>query len=105
MSAYFVLHNRIRDAEKMREYIPKAIASMAPYKPEILIFDENSEMLEGNADLPRTIVIRFDSRADAMAWYRSPEYLAILPLRMEATEGFAVLAEGFVPGVGDRSSV
>jgi len=97
MSAYFVLHNRIHDAGKMREYIPKAIASMAPYKPEILIFDENSEVIEGDADLPRTIVIRFDSREAAMAWYHSPEYRAILPLRLEATQGFAVLADGFVP--------
>ena len=42
MAAYFVFHNRIHDAEKMQEYIPKALESMALYSPEILVLDENS---------------------------------------------------------------
>jgi len=32
-----------------------------------------------------------------MAWYNSPEYQAVCPLRLEATEGFAVVVDGFVP--------
>lgn len=98
MPAYFVLHNRIHDAATMREYIPRAIASLAPYRHEILVFDEQSLALEGDTGLPRTIVIRFDSRDDALAWYRSPAYRAIVALRLAATEGFAVLADGFIPG-------
>ena len=97
MSAYFVIHNRVLNAEKMQEYIPKALESMAPYKPEILVLDENSTVVEGTTSLPRTIVIKFDSHEVMMAWYNSPEYRAALPLRLEATEGFAVLVDGFVP--------
>lgn len=96
-SAYFVLHNRIIDAEKMQEYIPKAIETLAPYKPEILVLDENSTVIEGTTSLPRTILIRFDSRDAAMAWYNSPEYRAVRPLRLDATEGFAMIVDGFVP--------
>ena len=54
-------------------------------------------VIEGSLSLPRTIVIRFKSGADATAWYNSPEYRAVLPLRLEATEGFAVLVDGFDP--------
>ena len=97
MSAYFVFHNRVHDAEKMQEYIPKALETMAPYKPEVLVFDENSEVIEGSTNLPRTIVVRFRSRDDAMAWYNSPEYAAVRPLRLAATEGFAVVVDGFSP--------
>ena len=97
MSAYFVFHNRIRNVEKMQEYIPKALETMAPYNPDILVLDENSTVVEGNTSLPRTVVIKFDSRDAAMAWYNSLEYRAVLPLRLEATEGFAVLVDGFVP--------
>ena len=97
MSAYFVFHNRIRNAEKMQEYIPKALETMAPYNPDILVLDENSTVVEGNTSLPRTVVIKFDSRDAAMAWYNSLEYRAVLPLRLEATEGFAVLVDGIVP--------
>lgn len=97
MAAYFVLHNRIRDGRTLDAYIPKALKTMAPYQPEVLVLDENTEVIEGSTDLPRTIVIKFKSRDDATAWYNSPEYRAVLPLRLEATEGFAVLVDGFTP--------
>ena len=97
MSAYFVLHNRIRDARKLQEYIPKAFETMAPYNPEVLVLDEHSEVIEGSTNLPRTIIVKFASREEAMTWYNSPEYRAVLPLRLEATEGFAVLVDGFMP--------
>lgn len=96
MAAYFVVHDRVKDAKKLHEYIGKAHETMAPYKPELLVADENSTVLEGKTDLPRTIVFKFDTREAAMAWYNSPEYQAILPLRLEATEGYALLVDGFV---------
>jgi uncharacterized protein (DUF1330 family) len=97
MAAYFVFHNRILNAEKIQEYLPKALDTLAPYHPEILIFDENSKVVEGTMHCPRTIVIKFDSRDAAMAWYNSPAYQEVLPLRLAATEGFGVLVDGFAP--------
>ena len=97
MAAYLVFHNRIHDAQKMQEYVPKALETLKPYHPEVLIFDENSKVIEGNAQWPRTIVVKFDSRDVAMTWYNSPEYQKVLPLRLAATDGFAVLVDEFVP--------
>jgi uncharacterized protein (DUF1330 family) len=94
MSAYIVFHNRIHDAEKNREYTSLAGQTLTPYHAEILIFSDHSEVIEGATPLPRTVVIRFDSRESAMAWYSSPAYLKVRPLRLEATEGYAVLVEG-----------
>jgi uncharacterized protein (DUF1330 family) len=67
---------------------------MAAYHPEILVFAEHAEVLEGQTHLPRTIVMKFDSRDAALAWYNSPAYQEVLPLRLAATEGFAVLVDG-----------
>lgn len=97
MAAYFVWHNRIHDGRTLDAYIPKALETMAPYQPEVLVLDEDTEVVEGSVNLPRTIVVRFKSRADATAWYNSPEYRAVRPLRLEATEGFGVLVDGFSP--------
>src|SRR5215469_18374919 len=97
MSAYFVFHNRVHNAAKMQEYIPRALETMGPYNPEVLVLEEHSEVIEGSTNLQRTIVIRFRSRDDAMAWYKSADYQAVCPIRLEATEGFAVLVDGFVP--------
>ena len=94
MAAYFVFHNRVHNPEKMQEYLRKARETLAPYNPEVLVFAENSEVIEGNTNLPRTIVFKFDSRDAAMAWYNSPKYQEVLPLRLEATDGYAVLVDG-----------
>lgn len=94
MAAYFVFHNRIHDAEKMQEYIPKAIATLAPYNVEILAVDEHAHVIEGHTDWPRTIVVKFDSREAALAWYNSPEYEKVRQLRLDATDGVAVLVDG-----------
>ena len=97
MSAYFLWHNRIVDTEKMKEYLSKALATMAPYDPEVVVFDEHAHCLEGSTPGPRTIVIKFPSRDNALAWYNSAAYQAFLPLRLAATEGFGVLVDGYAP--------
>jgi uncharacterized protein (DUF1330 family) len=95
MSAYFICHNRITDKQKMGEYLQNVMPSLNAHGAEVLVVDENCTVLEGATQLPRMIVIRFASRDDAERWYNSPEYCAIKPLRLEATEGFAVLVNGF----------
>jgi uncharacterized protein (DUF1330 family) len=96
VSAYLIFHNRILDAEKLQAYVEKAIPTLMDHKAEILVVDETSEVVEGPNSLPRTVMIKFPSREAAMAWYNSPEYQAILPERLAATEGFAVLCDEFV---------
>lgn len=95
MAAYFIFHNIIRDAEKMQEYIPAALATLKPFGGEVVVLDENLEVFEGNTDFSRMVVIKFASRDLAIAWYNSTEYTKVLPLRLDATDGFAVLADGF----------
>ena len=85
MSAYFIMHNRIRDEDKLQEYRSKAFQTMDDYNCEMLIFDEHSHVIEGETDYIRTIVFKFDSRDNLMTWYNSPEYQEVLPLRLEAT--------------------
>lgn len=95
MSAYFVCHNRITDKQKMGEYLRNVMPTLNAYGAEVLVVDESCTVMEGASPLPRTIVIRFASRDEAERWYISPEYCAIWPLRLEATEGFAVMVNGF----------
>jgi uncharacterized protein (DUF1330 family) len=97
MSAYFIFHNRINDAALMEQYIAKAFASLQPYEPEFLVLDENTQMVEGASEHPRTIVIKFKSREDARAWYESPAYREALPLRLAACDGVAMLVDGYAP--------
>jgi len=42
-------------------------------------------------------VLKFKDKDEAKRWYNSPEYQAIVGLRLGVTEGVAVLCDGFAP--------
>ena len=45
------------------------------------------------------MIVKFESREAAKAWYESPEYQAALPKRLAATEGYAILSQSMNLGV------
>lgn len=94
MAAYFIFHHRVHNWEKAHEYLSKVGETLVPYHHELLVSADRSDVIEGSTPLPRTVVIRFDSHEAAMDWYDSPAYLKVRPLRLEATEGYAVLVDG-----------
>ncbi len=96
MAGYVILNNRVDDPEKMQEYLAAVYPTMQAHGAEVLILDDNAEVVEGTAPFPRVIMLKFESRDAARTWYSSPEYQAALPLRLAATQGFAVLCESFV---------
>ena len=98
MAAYFIFSHKVVDADKLNnDYLPKAVESLKPYEPGILVVDQNHEVIEGNTPNTRTVVLKFKSRKEAKKWYNSPEYQAIMHLRLEAVEGGAVLCDAFDP--------
>lgn len=56
---------------------------MAPFAPEVLVLEERSEVIEGDAPFPRTVIIKFASREAAIAWYNSAEYQAVCCLLVD----------------------
>lgn len=97
MSAYIVFHNLVTDPEKLQQYLPTALETLMAHGVETLVVSETSTILEGTPSFPRTVVLKFPSRAAAREWYDSPEYQKVLPLRLQATEGYAVLVDGYDP--------
>jgi len=48
MAAYFIFRHSVSDSGKLNnDYLPKAVATLGPYAPEILVVDENIEVIEG----------------------------------------------------------
>ncbi len=95
MPAYFVIHNKVVDDDAMQTYISAAGATIYAQGGEVLVVSEQSDVVEGTAPFPRTVVVKFDDREKAQAWYDSPEYAEVRPIRLGCTEGFAVLVDGF----------
>ncbi len=98
MAAYLIFRHKVNDADTLNNvYLPKAVESLGPYEPEVLVVDQNIEVIEGESEDNRAVVLKFKDRETAMRWYNSPEYQAVVKLRLDATEGVAVLCDGFEP--------
>lgn len=94
MKAYAVgLLHAVRFGPPIVEYLERIDATLAPHGGRFLIHGGPRTVLEG--DLPGDlIVIEFPDMDRARAWYDSPAYRAILPLRRENAEGTVFLIEG-----------
>ncbi len=97
MSAYLIFTHKVTDADMLNnDYLPKAVETLGPYAPEILVVDENIEVIEGNSGNTRSVVLKFKDRDEAKRWYNSPEYQAIVNLRLDSIDGaHAVLCDSF----------
>lgn len=102
MPAYAValLHD-VTMGPEIVEYLARIDATLAPHGGQFLVHGGPREMLEGEA-VGDLVVIAFPDRAAARAWYGSPAYAAILPLRTRNASGPVFLVGGV--GEGHRAT-
>ena len=94
MSALFIAISKITDQAKLNEYLAAAGGTMGNHPIELVAFSTDAKTIEGTSPGPRIVVLKFPDQAAAMAWYNSPEYQKVVQLRLDSTEGFAVLCDG-----------
>ena len=94
MSVYVIAQGKIEDRDMLNEYVSKALPTLVAHGGRALALDESPEMIEGHVDNPRTVIIEFASREAFRAWYDSPEYQEILPLRLKSLPGTVILVDG-----------
>lgn len=95
MAAYFVVNYKITNTDGYKDYVPAVMPTLVAHGAEVLVADYESEPIEG-APAHVTVVLKFSSKEAARAWYASADYQKIMHLRTDNSEGFAVLADGFV---------
>ena len=93
--AYIVVESKISDPEQFKKYMDKAPAIVKSFGGEYLVRGGRLEVLEGNWQPPRLVVLRYPSFEAARAMYDSPAYVAARKLRAGAAPVFnMVLVEG-----------
>lgn len=98
MTAYAIAHLRDVDLNaEILDYIRRIDATLAPFGGRFLIHGGTPEVMEGpwDGDL---VVIAFPDREAAHAWYASPAYQAILPLRTRNSHSATIIVEGAPEG-------
>ena len=94
MNYYFIAQIRIKDSNTYQKYIDNADKIFSKYKGEYLAVDNSPEILEGDWDYTRTVMIRFKSKADFYYWYNSKDYQEILKYRLNAADCDTILVKG-----------
>ncbi|KIZ17348.1 DUF1330 domain-containing protein [Streptomyces natalensis] len=97
MTAYAIAHLRpAAPHPEIARYIEEIQATMDPFGGRFRVHNAEVEVREG--EWPGALVVlEFPDIERARAWYDSPAYQEILPLRARHIEGDLVL----VPGVAD----
>jgi len=94
MTAYALAHLRDVDfGDAIIDYLQKIDATLAPYGGRFIVHGGGLTPLEGDwsGDI---VILEFPDRAAAQAWYASPGYQEILPLRTEHSRSTAGLLRG-----------
>ena len=96
MPGYLIVNYSVQDAAKYGEYQAGAGPALKiGSECEILVFDTESERVEGDTAGHQTVVLKFESKEKAREIYESGDYQSVLGLRLGATSNhFAVLVNG-----------
>lgn len=95
---YVVAHLAVTDAQAFDRYRQRVPEVIARHGGRYLIRGGRVHPLEGEWPVERLVVLEFASVAAARAFYESPEYQELIPLRQAGAEGTLAIVEGVTAG-------
>ena len=84
--AYVVGQLTVKDAAKWAQYRSQVPQTLAPWRGELVFRGTQRAVWSGSNPHPEIVVIRFPDAASADAWFNSPAYQALIPLRQQAAD-------------------
>ncbi len=93
MSAYWIAHVTVTDADAYGEYAKRATGAIEAHGGEFLARATRTIWLEGN-ERARNVVVRFPSVEDAQQCYKSAAYQEALSYAKGASERDLCIIEG-----------
>ena len=94
MAGYIIVDVQITDPEAYERYKAAVPATLAAYGGKFLVRGGHAEVLEGNWEPNRIVVVEFESIEKAKAWWSSHEYAAPKQLRQSASVTQMIAVEG-----------
>ena len=95
MSAgYVIAQLKVTNSENYKEYVEKVPEVIKKYGGEYLARGGEHQVVEGEDNLPRIVIIKFPSYEKALEWYNSEEYKPIKQIRLDNSEGTNIVIKG-----------
>lgn len=92
--AYAIADITVTDPERYAPYREMSTAAAQQYGGRFLVRGGQTDVLEGDWQPDRFVVIEFDDLESARRWYDSPEYQEARAVRQSASTGSLILVEG-----------
>jgi uncharacterized protein (DUF1330 family) len=94
MSAYVVLDVEVTDPEAYAEYKQQSQEALARHGGRFIVRGGDHEVLEGDWNPHRVVILEFATMEQARAWWSSDDYADAKALRQRASRGNMILVEG-----------
>jgi len=94
MAGYVVVELTVTDPTKFEEYRKVVGATVDKYGGKFIVRGGKTEMLEGDQQPGRIVILEFPSAERAREWYDSEEYREPKAMRMAASTARLLLVEG-----------
>jgi uncharacterized protein (DUF1330 family) len=86
MTYVVVTIKQVKDLEAFREYAVKVAPIISSYGGKYVAVDKTPDVRDGEWPFVRTVIVAYPNIAAARAWYDSPEYREIIPIRKQAID-------------------
>ncbi len=97
MSSYFVAQIKIKDPEEYKKYLDGVDEVFAKFNGKYLAVDPDPQVIEGNWNYDRLVLIEFPNKIELERWYNSEEYKNILKHRLKAADCDSLIIAGKEP--------
>lgn len=94
MAAYFIVDVDVQNPTAMREYIEKVPGTLEPYGGRYIVRGGKFEVIEGDWQPTRVVMLEFPSMEQAKRWYACDEYAPFKQVRLDSCVTNMVLVEG-----------
>lgn len=94
MAAYFIVDMDVHDRAGMREYLERVPGTLAKYGGRYIVRGGKFEIVEGNWQPTRVVMLEFPSMKQAKNWYDCEEYKEMKAARQQSARTDIVLVEG-----------
>ncbi len=95
MPAYAIADIEVTDEEAFKRYGARVPATIEKHGGKYLVRGGETELLEGDRNPKRVVVIEFPNMKTLKKWYNSEEYQELLALRLSASSGNFFIVEGY----------
>jgi uncharacterized protein (DUF1330 family) len=94
MKAYIIVDVSVTNAKIYEGYKKLTPDSLKPFGGKFVVRGGAVEVIEGNWNPQRIVVLEFPSRENAQAWWSSSEYAPAKSLRQSAATTNMIMVEG-----------